>query len=46
MHTLAVKFDNAKFHFSLVFVPASWPAFATLVKAPFSQLVPAVTYLI
>lgn len=45
MRTLVAKFDNAMFHFSLVLVPATCPAFATLLKAPFSHAVPAVTYL-
>jgi hypothetical protein len=43
--TLAVKFETAKLNFSLVFVPATCPALATLLKAPFSQAVPALTYL-
>ena len=43
--TLAVKFETAKLNFALVFVPATCPAFATLLKAPFSHAVPALTYL-
>lgn len=43
--TFAVKFATAKWNFSLVFVPASCPAFATLPKAPFNHVVPAVMYL-
>lgn len=44
--TFAVKLDRAVFHFSLVLVPATCPAFVTLLKAPFNQDVPTVTYLI
>ena len=43
--TFEVKFDMAKWNFSLVFVPAACPAFAILPKAPFSQAALAVTYL-
>ena len=43
--TLAVRFVTANWNFSLVLEPAIWPALATLLKAPFSQLVPADTYL-
>lgn len=43
--TFAVKFVTANWNFSLVFAPATLPAFATLLKAPFSHAAPAVTYL-
>lgn len=43
--TFAVKFVTARSNFSRVFVLATWPAFETLVNAPFNQAAPAVTYL-
>lgn len=43
--TFAVRFDIAVWNFCLVFVPATLPTFATLVKAPFNHAAPAVTYL-
>ena len=44
-HTFAVKSETTNFHCCLVFICATFPAFDTLPKAPFSQAAPAVTYL-